>query len=296
MYFINLLTALLCSILVLAAARPQRLDGRDLPPDTSQSAELGIHTQRQGNTDRDTGESVAFTGGAQLCVGTNYEEPCFSNPYPVGECWLWKWTFEWISSFRADSDLSCYVYSGPLCNGDAMYIPAVGFPDLGAVGWLDKLESFQCTFAYQPSKMRINHTSHALLASTTMTSPTWPFAAVPLSNIDISQPPVTNASSASGSDADRNTSTRTTSKAASDPNPPQAYIKTPEANNTTSDNTLSTRSIGVPGGCYICSGRNWTGECDYIRPQLETCYSMEHWHFNVVGFGPDEGAICVMYT
>ena len=112
MYPIAFLVALLC-ITVLSAARPrpQQLEGRAHPPDTSPSAELDDHPQWHIHNDRDTEKSVAFTGGAQLCVGTNYEEPCFSNPYPVGSCWLWKWTWEWIDSFRADSDLSCYLYS-----------------------------------------------------------------------------------------------------------------------------------------------------------------------------------------
>ena len=159
-----------------------------------------------------------------------------------------------------------------------MYVPDEGYHDLGAVGWLNKLESFQCFFAYQPSKIRINHTSESRPVPKVANSLTWPFVAMPQSENDISEPALSNASSTNHTGTDRNITT-----------PPSGY----GANDTTSIDRLNTRSSDVSAGCYICSETYWTGLCSWVRPQFQQCWSMLNWHAK--SFGPDQGLTCRIF-
>ncbi|KAK4544748.1 hypothetical protein LTR36_003997 [Oleoguttula mirabilis] len=93
---------------------------------------------------------ASITGGAKVCTGPNFTGNCYLALDCVGKCYVWMTTWQWADSFVSDPDFNCYLHSEPYCNGDNVLVPDGGFSDLRAVGWLDRLESFSCLFAYEP--------------------------------------------------------------------------------------------------------------------------------------------------
>lgn len=131
------------------------------------------------------------------------------------------------------------------------------------------MESFQCTFTFNPTSdfhpEHGHHHNHSGTATHTAlavaTSSSWPLkASPPKHNMSgLGNPTTTHGRALSTRDDERN-------------------------------------AQGIPGGVYICQGVDWTEECDYVEPQINTCYSMEDWWFYAVGFGPDQGATCHAFT
>jgi hypothetical protein len=51
----------------------------------------------------------------------------------------------------------------------------------------------------------------------------------------------------------------------------------------------------VPGGVYICSEPNWGGTCYKIASVLTTCLEVPTAYRNIESFGPDAGALCIIF-
>ncbi|KAF2100439.1 hypothetical protein NA57DRAFT_54528 [Rhizodiscina lignyota] len=53
----------------------------------------------------------------------------------------------------------------------------------------------------------------------------------------------------------------------------------------------------TPGGIYICTDINWSGECGYKVQPLNTCIHLDDpWYHTISSFGPDQGTSCQMYS
>ncbi|KAK5123799.1 hypothetical protein LTR85_002435 [Meristemomyces frigidus] len=396
MYLTNMISLVIFSIVALAVARPQWQGGSD--------------PSHQPNKD---GPSPEIPGSARVCTGPNLSGSCFTAPECVAKCWVWTSTWEWAESFDSDTNVNCYLYSGPECDGDGQLVPDGGYSSLSAVGWLDKMESFQCVFAFRPDgDMKDSHATAAAPASPAATSKL-PLVMIPIGNQTRLSSTVTSTTQATATPTHHVIPTRDTrdlekrnagsvyictesniagacsyvtheigtcysmqdwnppaaafgpdlgatcyifhnytcddditisvvypglpdiqndgypytvgswycnySSASREPSPVQQTsisatftVPVPTAsavadtiaedgtygvsNSVSARTTASNVERGIPGGCYICSEPNWGGECDYVYPQIGTCYSMKDWSFDAESYGPDEDATCYIFN
>ncbi|GAB7357022.1 hypothetical protein MBLNU459_g7848t2 [Dothideomycetes sp. NU459] len=56
----------------------------------------------------------------------------------------------------------------------------------------------------------------------------------------------------------------------------------------------STLRKRTPGSVYLCTGDNWTGQCEYLVNPLNTCVDLGNFTSKVSSFGPDEGSSCLL--